>query len=124
MAYLTLREICELTGVSRRAIQGYEKAGLVSAIDRNARGHLLYDTKSQERIQLIKLFQQLGFSIKEIQMLIDSPEDMIKEAVENQIEKLKERKDEIDLLIQKAYQLIEQLKETRMMEEKKDGKES
>ena len=35
------REICETLGVSRRALQGYEKAGLVTASGRNKYGHLL-----------------------------------------------------------------------------------
>ncbi len=107
---LTLREICELTGVSRRAVQGYEKAELVSAIDRNERGYLLYDEKSKERIELIRLFQQLGFTIKEIQMIIDAPEDdVLKAALEARVEKLNEEKLEIDVLIEKAYRLIENL---------------
>ena len=109
MEYLTLREMCELTGVSRRAIQGYEKAGLVSAAGRNERGHLLYDRKSMERIQLIKLLQQLGFSIKDIQKIIDSPKEVQKAALEEQVEKLKEKKVELDVLIEKAYRLIENL---------------
>ena len=37
----TLHEVCEAFGVSRRAIQGYEKAGLVSASGKNERGYLL-----------------------------------------------------------------------------------
>ena len=109
MEYLTLRETCELTGVSRRAIQGYEKARLVSAADRNERGHLLYDRKSMERIQLIKLLQQLGFSIKDIQKISDSPKEVQKAALEEQVEKLKEKKVELDVLIEKAYRLIENL---------------
>ena len=111
MEYLTLREMCELIGVSRRAIQGYEKAGLVSAAGRNERGHLLYDRNSQERIQLIKLFQQLGFTIKEIQKIIDSPKDkdMQKAAIEEHVDKLNEKKVEIDVLIEKAYRLIESM---------------
>lgn len=106
---LTLREICELTDVSRRAIQGYEKAKLVSAVDRNERGYLLYDEKSKERIELIRLFQQLGFTIKEIQMIIDAPEGALKAALEARVEKLNEEKLEIDVLIEKAYRLIENL---------------
>lgn len=109
MEYLTLREMCELTGVSRRAIQGYEKAKLVSAAGRNERGHLLYDRKSLERIQLIKLLQQLGFTIKEIQKIIDSPKDVLKAALEERVDKMKEKKVEIDGLIEKAYRLIENL---------------
>lgn len=110
MVYLTLREMCDATGVSRRAIQGYEKAGLVSPAGRNERGHLLYDAKSKERIELIKLFQQLGFTIREIQTLIDSPKDEQKEAIRMRVDKLSEKKAEIDVLIEKAYQLIESMK--------------
>ena len=31
----TLREVCDLLGVSRRAVQGYEKVGLVEPSGRN-----------------------------------------------------------------------------------------
>lgn len=109
MEYLTLREICEQTGVSRRAIQGYEKAKLVSSVGRNGRGHLLYDKKSKERIQLIKLFQQLGFTIRDIQKIIDSPKDVLKAAIEARVDRLNEKKAEIDILIERAYRLIESM---------------
>lgn len=66
MAEMTLRELCDSLGVSRRAVQGYEKAGLVSAEGKNDRGYLLYDEDAQEKINRIKRYQQFGFSIKEI----------------------------------------------------------
>lgn len=105
---MTLRNIYDSFGVSRRAIQGYEKAGLVSMSRKNERGHLLYDEHSQERIQKIKLFQQMGFSIKEIKILIDAPHDVLKPALEKQLERLKEEKSNIEALIDKMYVLIEQ----------------
>ena len=79
---MTLREICEPLGVSRRALQGYEKAGLVTASGRNKYGHLLYDKDAEMRIAQIKFYQQLGFSIKEITMIIDAPDTEIKKALE------------------------------------------
>ena len=90
---MTLREICETLGVSRRALQGYEKAGLVTASGRNKYGHLLYDKDAEMRIAQIKFYQQLGFSIKEITMIIERANQMIarlsKEAMnkDNLIEK-------------------------------------
>lgn len=63
---MTLREICETLEVSRRAIQGYENAGLVKATGRNKYGHLLYDDKAKERIAKIRFYQQLGLSIADI----------------------------------------------------------
>lgn len=72
-----LRKICEEVGVSRRAIQGYEKAGLVEASERNKYGYLLYDEKAVERIKQVKLFQDFEFQISEIAEFIDAPKDEI-----------------------------------------------
>lgn len=109
MSTMTLREVCEVTRVSRRAIQGYEQAGLVAATARNERGHLLYDEMSRERIQRIKLFQDLGFSVKEIAGIIDAPKHRLKEELETKIRALEKKGEEIEVLIGKARQLIDLL---------------
>ena len=57
----TLREICQATGVTRRAIQGYEKAGLLKADGKNKYGHLLYNSDSEKRILNIYFYQKIGF---------------------------------------------------------------
>ena len=106
---MTLREICETLQVSRRAIQGYEKAGLVAATGRNKYGHLLYDNTAKLRIAQIKFYQQLGFTIKEITVIIDAPNVVLKAALEQQVKKLRKEKTEIDELIEKANQLIVRL---------------
>lgn len=106
---MTLHEIGDTFGVSRRAVQGYEKAGLVSASGRNERGYLLYDEVSQDRIRQIKLFQQMGFAIKEIKDIIDAPNDVLRAALEKQAEKLKKQKENTEILIGKIYELIENL---------------
>ena len=105
----TLREVCDAFGVSRRAVQGYEKVGLISMSGKNERGHLLYDEDMQERIRRIKLFQQMGFSIKEIREIINASDDILKRALENQVVKLKERKENMEMIIEQIYELIETL---------------
>lgn len=109
MEGMTLREICEALEVSRRAVQGYEKAGLVSATGRNKYGYLLYDEAAMLRIARIKFYQQLGFSIKEIIGIIDAPNILVKAALEAQVQKLKREKAEISELIEKANQVIASL---------------
>ena len=108
---MTLREICETLELSRRALQGYEKAGLVTATGRNKYGHLLYDENAQKRIEKIKFYQQLGFSIKEISKLIDAPDKVVKEALKCQLWKLRENRAEMDDLITRANKMIEGLAE-------------
>ena len=109
MKEMTLREVCNNVVVSRRAIQGYEKAGLVAASGKNEYGHLLYDENTCERIKRIKLFQQLGFTIREIKEIIDAPNDVLKTALEEQVKILKSKSEHIEILINQTYELIEKL---------------
>lgn len=105
----TLREVCAAVRVSRRAVQGYEKAGLVSATGRNDRGYLLYDVTAQKRIEKVKMYQEFGFSIKEIVEIIDAPEVVLKAALVERLEKLKADQVCMEAVIQKVCELIEQL---------------
>lgn len=109
MSDMTLREVCNAFGVSRRAVQGYEAAGLVLASARNERGYLLYDEKSQKRIQQIKLFQQMGFTIKEIKSMIDAPKDSRKSMLGKRVKELEQEKRTIEKTIDMVYELMEQL---------------
>lgn len=100
MDELTLREVCKVVNVSRRAIQGYEKAGLVSATNKNERGYLLYDENARERIKKVKLFQDMGFSVREIKKIIDGPDEVLKAA-------LKERLKDLQLEQKKTKEMID-----------------
>lgn len=104
----TLKEVCELVGVTRRAIQGYEDAGLVVSTGRNKYGHLLYDESAVEKIKEIKLYQDFGFSIKEIQVLQEVSKEKYLGMLEYrlalmqlEISKLKENISKVEQLIAK-----------------------
>lgn len=45
----------------------------------------MYDKKSQENIQQIKLYQQLGVKVREIKNFLEVPETKRKEILENQV---------------------------------------
>jgi len=107
----TLKEVCTELGVSRRAVQGYEEAGLVKATRKNKYGYLLYNQYAQERIERIKFLQDLGFSLKEIEQLIDAPKNVLREQLEMQIERLTMEIEQKRATIQKAKELIKTLGE-------------
>ena len=102
----TLREVCTKYKVSRRAVQGYEKAGIVKSTGKNKMGYLLYDEISQERIGKIHMYQEIGFSIKEIKEIIDAPEITVSPILESQIKKLEKEKRRIEEQIEILYDLI------------------
>lgn len=66
---MTLHELCDALGISRRTVRGYEKHGLVKASGRNERGYLLYDAQMQTVIAEIRQLQLFGFPVKEIAAL-------------------------------------------------------
>lgn len=109
MSKMTLREVCKAIGVSRRAIQGYENAGLISETSRNERGYLLYDEKEQEKIKKIKLFQEMGFSIKEIKELQNMYNTELKVELENRVDSLQKENERIKNMIDIAQEMIEKL---------------
>ena len=109
MDELTLREVCNVVNVSRRAIQGYEKAGLVSATNRNKRGYLLYDENARERIKKVKLFQDMGFSVREINKIIDGPDEILKAALEERLMKLQSEVRRTEELIDIVRDMISKL---------------
>lgn len=102
----TLREVCAALQISRRTIQGYEKAGLVSPSGKNKYGYLLYNPTAQKRIQTIHFYQQLGFSIKEIQTIADASREIQKTALVNRIAALEAEQMQLQHLIQQAKQYI------------------
>lgn len=102
----TLSEVCSVLEVSRRAVQGYENAGLVSATGKNKYGHLLYDEEAQRRIKQIRLLQQLGFKVKEIKEIIDAPDEVLRKAVERQIESLKAEIEYKEEIIRQAKKMV------------------
>lgn len=105
----TLKELCAELGVSRRAVQGYEEAGLVRATGKNKYGHLLYNQRAQERIERIKFFQDLGFSIKEIGGLIDATGEVLRAKLIEQVRKLEEKVARDEYTIQQAKEWISKL---------------
>ena len=108
-----LKEVCREAGVSRRAVQGYENAGLVRATAKNKYGHLLYDELEEERIKRIKFFQDMGLSLKEITVLIDDPSEVLKPVLEIQIKKLEESIERNMMLIRMANELIRKIEKKR-----------
>lgn len=107
---MTLRELCEISGTSRRAIQGYEAAGLVKASGKNKFGHLEYDEESQERVKTIRLYQRMGFTLKEIVHFIDKENAVIVKALEERLVQLYKNKSDLEEIIDITIDMINKLK--------------
>ena len=102
----TLRQMCAELKIPRRAVQGYEKIGLVRPSGKNKYGHLLYSEPERERIRLIRFYQKLGFHLKEIKELLDADIPVRKAAIQAKIAELETKNVQLQELIQQAKEYI------------------
>lgn len=118
MQLITLRELCKALNLTRRTIQCYEQAGLMKPVARNKYGYLLYDQESVERAARIKFLQGLGFKHKEIYEIIDAPDEILLDALENKMKELEGEMERIAELLKETELLINSL---NSMRKKKGG---
>lgn len=96
---MTVNEVSKLTGVSIRALQYYDKIGLLHPAEYTEAGYRLYDDTTLERLQQIMLFRELEFSLKEIKSILQSPDFDRDKVLEQQIELLSLKRAHLDNLI-------------------------
>ena len=99
---MTVHEISELTGVSIRTLQYYDRIGLLRPAERTGAGYRLYDDADLETLQQILLFRELEFPLKEIARILRSPSFDWKKALEQQIGLLELKKEHLQNLIDLA----------------------
>lgn len=106
----TLREVCNMVGVTRRAVQGYEKIGLVASSGKNKYGYLLYDEKAVEKIRTIKQYQEFGFMVKEIKELLEVSEEVYVEMMNVKMNVMKQKFMELEANISRMEELLSEKK--------------
>ena len=98
----TVHEVSELSGVSIRTLQYYDKIGLLPPAKYTEAGYRLYDDAALETLQQILLFRELQFPLKEIKEIIGSPNFDRSKALQQQIKLLKLKKEHLENLIDLA----------------------
>ena len=68
-----IKEVIELSGLSRRTLQYYDDTGLMDNI-RTAENYRLYRDEDLEQLWKIILYKEMGFQLDEIRKLLSSDE--------------------------------------------------
>lgn len=96
---MTVNEVSKLTGVSIRALQYYDKIGLLKPTAYTESGYRQYDDTALEQLQQILLFRELEFPLKDIKNIMSSPDYDKNKAIKQQIELLTLKKEQLENLI-------------------------
>lgn len=97
---LHVREFAKLTGVSVRTLHFYDEIGLLkpSSVDEQ-NGYRFYDECSLTRMQEILFYRELDFPLKEIRMILSSPDYDKQNALKEQKRLLTLKKERLERLI-------------------------
>ena len=98
----TVHEVSTLAGISIRTLHHYDAIGLLSPTQTTEAGYRLYDDSALEQLQLILLFRELQFPLKEIREIINSSNFDRNKALEQQIQLLELKKEHLQNLIDLA----------------------
>ena len=101
---MKISEITKQVGVSRKALQEYDRLDLVHPTTTTEGGYWLYDEDAVGKISTIQLFSMVGYTRKEIKEFIDTITgfDHLEERkarYEDAIERLKQKRAQLDSLI-------------------------
>lgn len=112
----TAGEIAKIAGISKRAIQFYDKKGILKPTDYSEARYRLYDRSSIEKLQKILMLKYIGFSLEQIKQLINKESANsvnLKESFSIQKKLLWERKNHLERLLE-AVESAESASETEL----------
>ena len=101
----TVKEVSNLTGISVRTLHHYDEIGLLKPTEVTEAGYRLYDDTALERLQMILLFRELQFPLKDIKAMLDSPTFNTDDALSQQITLLELEYKRLGALIAHARKL-------------------
>lgn len=85
----TISKVAQLAGVGIETIRYYQRRGLIVEPVKPSRGYRDYPEQAVLQIRFIKRAQELGFTLKEIKMLLALSEQQCSETREFAVAKLK-----------------------------------
>ena len=99
---MTVHEVSRLSGVTIRALQYYDRIGLLRSTAVTEAGYRLYDDAALLTLQQILLFRELEFSLGDIKRILNDPNFDRDRAIEQQIRLLKLKRERLDRIIDLA----------------------
>ncbi|NVY96390.1 MerR family transcriptional regulator [Lactobacillus sp. DCY120] len=95
----TVKDVSELMGISVRTLRYYDQIGLLLPSKYTAAGYRLYDAAALRRLQQILLWRELDFSLTEIKAILAQPDKVQNQALTQQIDRLRCRRDRLNNLL-------------------------
>ncbi|MFZ3579112.1 MerR family transcriptional regulator [Virgibacillus sp. DJP39] len=108
--FVKVKEVADLVGISVRTLHYYDEIGLLAPNSVTESGYRIYSQNDLSVLQQILFFKELGFPLKEIKLIMASPDFDQKEALEVQRKMLLEKRRRADAMIEMIDKTIQNQK--------------
>lgn len=105
-----VKEVADLVGISVRTLHHYDHIGLLSPEETTNAGYRLYSDEDLEILQQILFYRELGFSLKKIKEIIESPSFDREVTLLEQRQMLLQKRRQLDQMIHTINQTIQHTK--------------
>lgn len=102
----TIQKLAKLAGVSTRTLRYYDEVGILKPSRINSSGYRIYGQKEVNLLQQILFYRELGVSLDQIKGIITSPSFNMTEALKEHRDKLLEKREQLNMLIENVEKTI------------------
>lgn len=114
----TVKELSRLTGLTSRTLRYYDSIGLLCPQRGRDNGYRLYGPEEVDRLQQILLYRGIGMPLEEIKKLLDTPGFDRESALREHLDRLQERRREVDALIRAVQSTLNAIEGGTAMNDK------
>ncbi|ULG72311.1 MerR family transcriptional regulator [Macrococcus brunensis] len=103
----TISELAALSGISTRTLRYYDEIDLLKPVHVTEAGYREYGTDEVDLLQRILFYRELDFSLNDIKNILIHEDTAVIQALEQQYEKLLEKRNRMNRLIHNIEQTIQ-----------------
>jgi DNA-binding transcriptional MerR regulator len=105
--YFTVKDIIQITGITKRALHYYDKTDLLKPSKVEDNGYRYYDQEALGNLQMILLFKEMNFSLKDIAAMMQLSKDEQKDILREHRSTLVQRKQKLETIIDQLDEYVD-----------------
>lgn len=114
----TVKQLAKMAGVTTRTLHYYDEINLLRPTSYGGNGYRYYGEDAVLRLQQIRFFRELDFSLEQIKIIIDQPDFDLMYALESHKRALLQKVDRLNSLLETVDQTMKHIRgEIKMSQE-------
>lgn len=105
--YFTVKDIIQITGITKRALHYYDKTDLLKPSRVEDNGYRYYDQEALGNLQMILLFKEMNFSLKDIAAMMQLSKEEQKDILREHRSTLVQRKQKLETIIDQLDEYVD-----------------